>query len=87
MTLLDDTILQSTHSGYLPLQSLSSTATKAHILPGLNRNSLLSLGQLADDGCMILLNNKYMHVFKIFNEILRGFRNLVDGLWDVPIPL
>lgn len=35
---------------------------------------------------MILLNKQHLHVFKNFNEILRGYRNKIDGLWDVPIP-
>ena len=87
VSLPDNTILQSTHTGNLPLKHLSTAATKAHILPGLHNNSLLSLGQLADDGCMILLSKIYMHVFKNFELILKGFRNNIDGLWDVPLQL
>ncbi len=84
VSLPGNTILQLTHTGNLPLKHLSNVATKAQILPGLHNNSLLSLGQLADDGCMILLSQKYMHVFKNFELILKGFRNNIDGLWDVP---
>ena len=87
VSLPDNTILQSTHTGNLPLKHLSTAATTAHILPGLQNNSLLSLGQLGDDGCMILLSRQYMHVFKIFELILKGFRNNIDGLWDVPLQL
>ena len=82
----DNTLLTSTHSGNFSLPSLSSAATTAHILPGLSDTSLLSLGQLADDGCLILLNKRFLKVFKNFELILQGFRNKTDGLWDIPIP-
>ena len=42
--------------------------------------------QLADDGCLILLNNKFLKVFKNFELILHGYRNQSDGLWDIPLP-
>ena len=46
----------------------------------------MSLGQLADDGCVIFLNKAYLKVFKNFDLILQGFRNKSDGLWDIPFP-
>ncbi len=86
VSLPDASILTSTHSGFLNIPQLSPAATAAHILPGLLNNSLLSLGQLADDNCLILLSKKYLHVFKNFELILQGLRNTTDGLWDVPLP-
>ena len=65
---------------------MSSTATTAQILPGLSDTSLLLLGQLADDGCLILLSKQFLKVFKFFELILQGFRNKKDGLWDIPLP-
>ena len=82
----DNSVLNSTHSGTFSIPQLSSTATTAHILPALSDTSLLSLGQLADDGCLILLNKHFLKVFKNFDLILQGFRNKKDGLWDVPLP-
>ena len=55
----DNTTLSSTHTGTIKIPHLSNTATTVHILPGLQNTSLMSLGQLADDGCVILLNKKY----------------------------
>ena len=82
----DTSTLTSTHSGLLTIPHVSSQATIAHVLPGLKNTSLLSLGQLADDGCVILLNKHHLQVFKNFEMILQGHRNKTDGLWDVPFP-
>ena len=78
--------ITSSASGNIPIQSLSATSTKAHILPGLKNSSLLSLGQLCDDGCIVHLTKSTIHVFKNSNLILTGYRNPTDGLWDVPLP-
>ena len=78
--------ITSTAHGHLPLPELSSASTKTHILPDLQNSSLLSLGQLCDDNCIIHLTKQYLHVFKNNKLILTGFRNKNDGLWDVPLP-
>ena len=54
VTLPDETIINLTQSGNLNLPNLSTKATLADVLPHLS-TSLLSLGQLANDGCIILL--------------------------------
>ena len=70
----------------LPLYSkLSKKARIAKILPELRSSSLLSLGQLCDDDCDILLNKKKMYVIKDKELILQGTRNKLDGLWDIPV--
>ena len=43
-------------AGFLPIPHLSSTARSAHVFPNLQSASLLSLGQLCDDNCIVLLN-------------------------------
>jgi hypothetical protein len=84
----DSTNIQATHSGQLPLHhSLSSTATKAHILDGITNSSLVSLGQLCDDNCIAVLDKKKLQVFKSNNCVLQGARNKTDGLWDISLPL
>ena len=82
----DNTTLSSTKTGMLNIPKLSTTAKTAHFIPGLHNTSLMSLGQLADDGCVILLNKHYLNVFKNFELILHGVRNNTDGLWDIPFP-
>ena len=44
---------------------------------------MLSIGQLCDDNCWGLFNKKDLLIFKKRKLILRGKRNLRDGLWDV----
>ena len=87
VTLPDSSTINSTHTGQLHLPELSNSAKTAHILPALQDTSLLSLGQLANDGCQILLDKKTLKVFKNFHLILEGFRNKSDGLWDIPFPI
>ena len=55
VALPDGSNLTSTHTGFLPIPSVTTPATQAHALPHLE-TSLLSLGQLADNRCLILLN-------------------------------
>ena len=76
--------LQATQKALIPINdTLSVQAQQTYIFPGLENASLLSIGQLCDDGCQALFDNNYLHVFKNSHLILRGFRNTQDGLWDV----
>ncbi len=68
------------------MPSISQTASKAHILPNLSpNNSLFSLDQSADDGCIILLNKNYLQALNKIEQILTGFQNKTDDLWDIPM--
>ena len=80
--------MQSNATGLLPLSTnLSECAQIAHVLDDLQA-PLLSMGQLCDDKCQVVLTEKEeMHVFKNNAIILKGKRNFCDGLWDVPLPL
>ena len=75
--------ITSTHTGLLPYDSLTTQAKTANILPQLHSASLLSLGQLCNDNCKILLHKKFMHIFQNNTKILHGMRNYTDGLWDI----
>ena len=55
------------------------------ILPKLTNTSLLSIGQLCDDNCIALFRKHDLHVFKNNRLVLKGLRNYLDGLWDVPL--
>ena len=51
--------LQSNQQGKIPISEyLTPTAQNVMILKGLNSSSLISLGQLCDDGCIIGLHKK-----------------------------
>ena len=49
----------------LPMsEALSQRAQNAMILPGLKSASLISLGQLCDDNCNLLLNKRQIFAIK-----------------------
>ena len=82
----DNTDLTSEGSGTIPLSKhLSAEAQTAMIIPNLKSASLISIGQLCDDGCTAVMDKKDLAVVKKNTVILRGKRNKMDGLWDIPI--
>ena len=56
-----------------------------HVFPTLTSSSLLSLGQLCDDGCIAVLDKHEINVYKGKKKVITGHRNVSDGLWDVPL--
>lgn len=78
-----DTV-KSTKTGYLPFANLSKKATKTEVFPAL-KHSLISLGQLCDDGCLVLLHKQKLLAAKNGNIVLTGDRNHIDKLWDIPV--
>ena len=86
VTLPNGETLTSTRAGYLPLPAeLSTRAKKATLLKNLKSSTLISFGQLCDDGCEVILKKKVCDIYKNNKIILRGTRNLIDGLWDIPL--
>ena len=79
-------LIHSTARGEIPLpKELSQDAKNTMILPKLTSSNLISLGQLCDDDCEIILNKNIMKAMKNNKVILEGYRNKKDGLWDIPI--
>ena len=81
----DQTALQANACGRLPISELSTDGNKVHIIPGIKTASLISLGQLCDDNCIVELRKEAMNVTKNDKIILRGTRNHLDGLWDIDL--
>ena len=87
VTLPDKDIILPTHTGTLQLSShLSDKAQQTTVLPGLKSSSLVSLGQLCDDECKIMLTKDHLFAAKNNQVILHGTRNQDDGLWGIPLP-
>ena len=83
----DASTLKATKSGQLPFSNLlSSEGKKAAIVPGLKSASLISIPQLCDDDCDVLLNKRKLYAVKDNKLILTGTRNPRDRLWDIPLP-
>ena len=94
VTLPDNDVICSSHSGQLPNVNLPRLATKASVLPQLASSSLISLPQLCDHGCQCLLTKDSLTVIKNGKfvlqggkgtPILHGVRNPIDKLWDIPL--
>ena len=82
----NNNFLPSSKQGEIPLSKfLTAIGTNAMVLPGLKSSSLISLGQLCDDNCNVLLTKTHLYVIKNKKIILTGTRNINDGLWDIPI--
>ena len=74
----DNTKIQASGQGTLPLHPALSTT--ALIFPHLQNESLLLFGQLCDEGCITIFNKTYLSILKDKKIIMKGTRNLTDGL-------
>jgi hypothetical protein len=66
------TTIQSSHTCELLLTDLPPQARKAHILPGLVHNSLISVGQLCDNGCNVTFTQEQATVSKNGKCVMYG---------------
>ena len=84
-TITNHSTLQSTLQGNQLIKCLSEIATNAKLFNNLN-HSLISIGQLCDDNCTVILTKKNLKVIKNNSLTLMGTRSATgDGLWDIPI--
>ena len=78
--------IQANQRGQLPLSpALSPQAQMTMILLQLKSALLISIGQLCDDECDVLLNKHHLIAMKDKKVILTGVRNPYDKLWDIPV--
>ena len=78
--------MQSAHIAYLPINILPKPARKAHIFPAMGTKTLLSIGQLCDNGCYSIFTQTHVFIIhKEMNEILlTGNRENSGGkMWKV----
>ena len=93
----DNSSIKAKAQGFLPLNATFNH--EALVFPGLKSESLLSIGQMCDEGCISIFDDKTLKVYFNDNEIrqflsnkkqdnlvIKGFRNEQDGLYDVPFP-
>jgi hypothetical protein len=76
--------MDSTHTVSLEIPELSEAASVAHVFPDMANNSLLSVGQLCNEGYSVTFEIDGVTIFKsIGKEILKGNRYLDTGLWRI----
>jgi hypothetical protein len=75
---------ESYHTAELDIPKLSATASKAHVFPGMVNHSLLSVGQLCDEGYIVTFKHASVTVCNFQkSQILNGPRDLDTGLWRI----
>jgi hypothetical protein len=77
--------IQSSHTCNLLLTDLPPHARQAHILPGLVHNSLISVGQLCDNGCSVTFTQDQVTVSKNEKCVMYGSRDPKSRLWRVDL--
>ena len=80
-TLPNGHIVQATHEGTIKIKSnLIPEALQVLVFPNLTNESLVSIFQLCDDGCLVLCTKKHAYICKEKKLVATGYKNLFDGL-------
>jgi hypothetical protein len=76
--------IDSSHTTELDIPELNADASKAHVFLGIANHSLLSVGQLCDEGYIVTFKNASVTVCNSHkSQILSGPRALDTGLWRI----
>jgi hypothetical protein len=75
---------ESSHTAELDIPELNAAASKAHVFPGMANHSLLSVGQLCDEGYIVTFKNASVTVCNSQkSQIMSCPRDLDTGLWCI----
>jgi hypothetical protein len=76
--------MESSHTAYLDIPELNSAASKAHVFPGMANHSLLSVGQLCDEGYIVTVKQDTVTICDSGNsQILSDPQDLNTKLWRI----
>jgi hypothetical protein len=76
--------MESYHTADLDIPELNAAASKAHVFPGLAHHSLLSVGQLCDEGYIVTFQRDTVIICNSNNaKLLSGPRDVTTGLWRI----
>jgi hypothetical protein len=76
--------MESTHTASLDIPELNKSTFIAHILPGMANHSLISVGQLCNEGYSVTFRIDAVTIYNSQNfQILKGARDLDTGLWRI----
>jgi hypothetical protein len=74
--------MESTHTASLDIPELNKAAYMAHIFSGMANHSLLSVGQLCNEGYSVTFRIDAVTIYNSREvQILKGARDLDTGLW------
>jgi hypothetical protein len=76
--------MESSHTADLDIPELNAAASKAHVFHGMENHSLLSVGQLCDEGYIVTFKQNTVTICNSGNsQILSGPRDVNTGLWCI----
>jgi hypothetical protein len=76
------TTMDSSHTAELDIPKLNAAASKAHVFPGMAHDSLLSVGQLCDEGYIVTFKQDTVTICNSkSSKLLSGPRDVNTGLW------
>jgi hypothetical protein len=76
--------MDSTHIASLDIPELSQAASISHVLPGMENHSLLSLGQLCNEGCYVTFSIEAVIIYNSTEKaILKRQQYLNTVLWHI----
>jgi hypothetical protein len=76
--------MESSHTAELDIPKLNAAAYTAHVFPGMANHSLLSVGQLCDEGYIVTFKHASVTVCNSQkSQILNGPWDLDTGLWRI----
>jgi hypothetical protein len=74
--------MESSHTDDLDIPQLSAAASKAHVFPGMAHHSLLSVGQLCDEGYIVTFQRDTVtNCNSESSELLSGPGDDTTGIW------
>ena len=78
--------VKTTHEGTVNFASpMLQKSSKVLVFPNLINKSLVSIGQLFDDGCIMFFTKQNAYITKNGKLLITGQRNTFDGLWDISL--
>jgi hypothetical protein len=76
--------MESSHTADLDIPELNAAASKAHVFPGMENHSLLSVGQLWDEGYIVTFKQDTVTICNSkSSKRLSGPRDVNTGLWRI----
>jgi hypothetical protein len=76
--------MESSHTAELDIPELNAAASNAHVFPGMDNHSLISVGQLCDEGYIVTFKQAAVTICDSEkSQILSGPRDLNTGLWRI----
>jgi hypothetical protein len=76
--------MESSHTSQLNIPHLNAAASLAHVFPGMANHSLLSVGQVCNEGYIVTFKEASVTVYDSQKfQILSGPRDLDTRLWRI----